>query len=63
MKLQGDKKLILTIEEETILYNASEVLNEIATLMDRAISVDWSDYSDEDIWGACEIIDSFVNPD
>lgn len=62
MKLQKavPSKLILTEQEIIVLREAKDILNEIATLMDRAISVDWSLFDDDEIWGACEIIESFL---
>ena len=60
MKLIGKSKLILTDEEKQTLKAASAILDEIATKMDRAVSVSWSIWDDDDIWGACEIIDSFI---
>ena len=53
-------KLILTNEEMEYLTKASDILDKIAESMDRAISVDWSDFDDDEIWGAVEIIDSFT---
>lgn len=62
MRLQkaAPSKLILTEQEIIVLREAKDILNEIATLMDRAISVDWSLFDDDEIWGACEIIESFL---
>lgn len=62
MRLQkaAPSKLILTEQEIIALREAKNILNEIATLMDRAISVDWSLFDDDEIWGACEIIESFL---
>ena len=53
-------KLILTDEEIKYLTKASDILDKIAESMDRAVSVDWSDFDDDEIWGAVEIIDSFT---
>lgn len=62
MRLQkaAPSKLILTEQEIIVLREAKDILNEIATLMDRAISVDWSLFDDDEICGACEIIESFL---
>ena len=59
MKLQGKQKLILTKKEKETLKQASTILKDIAELMDRAISVPWSYFDDDEILGACDIIDSF----
>ena len=61
MKLIGNTKLILTDGEKNTLKAASAILDEIATKMDRALVVPWSTWEDDDIWGACEIIDSFID--
>ena len=53
-------KLILTDEEIKYLAKASDILDNIAQSMDRAVSVDWSDFDDDEIWVAVEIIDSFT---
>ena len=64
MKLVKRKtELVLTEEEKEILTKASGILNQIAEMMDRAISVEWSLFDDDEIWGACEIIDSFAGTD
>ena len=49
-------KLILTNEEIEYLTKASDILDKIAESMDRAISVDWSDFDDDEITvDACQI--------
>lgn len=60
MKLIGKTKLILTDAEKQTLQAARTILNEIAIKMDKAIEVPWSMWDDDEIWGACEIIDSFI---
>lgn len=60
MKLKKSK-LILTEEEKICLLKASNILNKIGTLMDRATSVDWSIYDDEEIFDAVEIMESFLD--
>lgn len=60
MKLVGKKRLILTKEEKESLTKAVVILEEIAAKMDRAISVEWSLFDDDEIFGACEIINSFI---
>jgi len=60
MKLIGKTKLILTDTEKQTLQAASAILDEIATKMDRALVVPWSMWDDDEIWSACEIINSFV---
>lgn len=61
MLIENKSKLILTKEEKTTLKNASNILTQIADQMERAISVDWSFFDDDEIYGACEIIESFLN--
>lgn len=63
MKLQGRRGLILTTEEKEILNKASDILYKIADLMEQAVSVEWSDFEDDDIWNACEIVDYFAEKD
>lgn len=53
-------KLILTDEEKDNLKKTLILLNAIAEKMDRAISVDWCFYDDDEIFGACEIIEYFI---
>lgn len=60
MELIGKTKLILTDTEKQTLQAARTILDEIATKMDRALVVPWSMWDDDDIWSACEIIDSFI---
>lgn len=60
MTLEGKETLILTNEETETLLRASEILYNIAELMDRAVSVEWSWFNDDEIFGACEIIKSFI---
>ena len=55
------EKLILSSDELNTLIKASDILNNIANAIDRAISVNWSIWDDDEIWGAVEIIDSFTN--
>ena len=60
MKLTNKQKLILTEEEKIILSKAKDILEEIADKMDRAISVPWSIFDDDEVLGACEIIEHFL---
>ena len=60
MKLTNPQKLILNEEEKSILLKAKNILEEIAKKMDRAISVPWSFFDDDEVLGACEIIESFL---
>lgn len=61
--LQHKSKLKLTPNELKILAEAKAILEEIANLMDRQITVDWSIFDDDEICGACEIINSFLEND
>lgn len=61
MKLTNPQKLILTEEEKAILSKAKDILEEIAEKMERAISVPWSHFDDDEILGACEIIEDFLD--
>lgn len=60
MKIVSKNRLLLTKEEITTLSNASKILDTIAEKMDRAISVPWCHFEDDEIWGACEIIDDIL---
>ena len=60
MKLVEKTQLLLTEEEKQTLKTASAILDEIATKMDRAVSVSWSAYDDDDLWYACEIMNSLI---
>lgn len=53
-------KLILTNEEIATLRDAVKILDTIANKMERAIQVEWSEWSDNDIWDVCDIIYSFL---
>lgn len=59
--IKNQSKLILTNEEKSTLRNAKNILTQIAEKMERAISVDWSWFDDDEIYGACDIIESFLN--
>lgn len=61
MKLSSPQKLILTEEEKNILSKARDILEEIADKMDRAIFVPWSHFDDDEVLGACEIIEDFLD--
>lgn len=60
MTLKGTKQLVLTNEEKATLTQAKNILDKIAEIMDRAVDVSWSVFDDDEIWGACEIIESFL---
>ena len=60
MEYINNQKLVLNDEEKAILAKAKDILESIANLMDRAVSVSWSVFDDDEIFGACEIIDSFI---
>lgn len=60
MTLKETTKLVLTYEEKYALQQAKDILDKIAEMMDRAVNIPWSDFDDDDIWGACEIIESFL---
>lgn len=49
-----------TANEKDILRKAYDILNDIAEKMDRATQVDYTIYTDEEIWDACDIIKSFL---
>jgi len=52
--------LILTMDERKTLVQASAILEAIADKMDRATRVPWTVFDDDEIYGACEIINDIV---
>lgn len=55
-----EQKLILTEEEKNILDKAESILHQIVEIMDEGDPIEWSDFYEDEIYGACEIINSFI---
>lgn len=53
-------KIYLTDAEIATLEEASKILDAFAALQERAVNPIGCNWDDEDIWGACEIIDDIV---
>ena len=55
-----EQKLILTEEEKNILDQAESILHQIVEIIDEGDPIEWSDFCSDEIYGACEIINSFI---
>ena len=53
-------KITFTKEENDILIKARDILSEIADNIDRAVSVPYTVYDDDEINGACDIINDLL---
>ena len=63
MELIRIEKLKLAPIEKEVLRRACEILNEIACLQDDRPSVPWTHYDQDEIWQACELMESFYLDD
>ena len=52
--------LVLTKEEKNTLQNAAIIIDKLAKLTDRATSVDWSMYDDDEMWGVVDFINDLL---
>lgn len=61
MKIMKRKDILyLTEKEQNILREASKILDKIAEGMGRELYPSCCNFDDDEVWGACEIIDDIV---